>query len=210
MNMKSIQRFGALAAFPLAIFVAGCYTVLMSPSGTVASDGRSGDQEYAHNNSSEISYSDNCLSCHSQAELDDRYYDMQKVGMVTAHGMNIDRYGWQSPSSVVPWWYGDIAPVPPTAVSSSTPAPASDGGVRKRPVGATRGGDDGASAGSGTEASAPVPAATTTTSSAPPPPTAVGRDRSATGTDPASTDRTRTSGTTPTSTPGPPPARKPD
>jgi hypothetical protein len=183
---------------------------LMSPSAMTSSESESPAQGYAHNNSSEVSYSDNCLSCHSQAELDDRYYDMQRVGMVTAHGISIDQYGWQAPSTGVPWWYQEIAPVPPTGVSASSSAPVNDAGSRRRTTGSTRGGDDRPRSDGSTEASAPAP--TTTTSSAPPPPipTAVTRDRSTTSANPPATERTRTSGntTTPTTPPAPRPESK--
>ena len=182
---------------PFGIFsLSGCYTVLMTSSDPGQGDG---DLTYADPSqgdfSSEISYNQNCLSCHSQAELDDRYYDMQSVGMISAHGMNIDPYGWKTPAASVPWWYEVIAPVPSTAVYTTSPASGTQAGPRIRTTGSTRGNEGSRTRGT-TEATTPVTTVTPTTASAPATSgaTGVARDRTGSNTPAATTSRSRTDG----------------
>jgi len=182
--MKALRFLFVLGLLAMS----GCYTVLMHPSVLTSSEGESTPQAASQGDfSSDISYNQNCLNCHSQAELDDRYYDMERAGMHYAHGMNIDPYGWQRPTTSLPWWDGVFAPIPLTGVSSSQPATVS--GPRRRESGVTRGGER-------TRAT-PTPSgqttSTSTTSTAPATPTAVSdtRGSTSTSTQSTSTDRTR-------------------
>ncbi len=191
---------------PFGIFsLSGCYTVLMTSSDSTPSEG---DLTYSDPSqgdfSSEISYSQNCLSCHSQAELDDRYYDMQSVGMISAHGMNIDPYGWKTPAASVPWWYEVIAPVPSTAVYTTSPSSGTQGGPRIRTTGSTRGSEGTRGA---TDASTPVPTAAPASASAPAASGATGVARDRTRNDTPATTTTRT-GTEGASTKPPAPATR--
>ena len=199
MKTDSTRRL-IITLFFTALFVtSGCYTVLMHPSLLTSSEKEYTPQDYLRGDfTSEISYNQNCLNCHSQTELDDRYYDMGRVGMQFAHGMSIDPYGWRRPTTSLPWWNGIFAPLPP-AVSISAPG-TTESGPRRRPTGSTRG-DDGTKA-------AVTPGATTTTATAPATSPAVSDTRGSTQATPqgTSTDRTRT-----TTAPAPskePPKRK--
>ena len=201
MKTRDITVSAGLLLCGMLLFTGGCYTVLWAPGSTGESGYTSEGAASPHDGSYELNYSDNCLSCHSQAELDDRSYDMQKVGMVSAHGIAIDRYGWQSPSTVVPWWYNELPPAPPTAVSSSTPVPSGNNEPKKRTVGESRGGDAAPTGDTGTQASAPVPTgASTPAAPTPPPAAAVAKDSPPSGGDQNTNGRTRTSGTTTTTT----------
>ena len=169
------------------LFMSGCYTVLMHPSVLTSSEEESPQATSRGDFTSDISYNQNCLNCHSQAELDDRYYDMGQAGMHYAHGLNIDPYGWQRPATSLPWWDGVFAQIPSTAASSASPT--TESGPRRRSSGATRGGDRQRVTTSQSE-----PATTgTTTSTAPATPSAVSDTRSSTSTSTqsTSTDRTR-------------------
>jgi len=93
-----------LAAISLGGF-AGCYTKLMPFRDAVAVRKASVAQsEKAGNFTSNIDYRDNCLSCHSEAELNDRAAEMDYAGIYTVHGVTYDPYGWQNPYSQPPWW----------------------------------------------------------------------------------------------------------
>jgi len=188
--------------------LSGCYTVLMHPSVLTKSEDGDGSTQNTQGDytASDISYNQNCLSCHSQAELDDRYYDMQSVGMVTAHGLDVDPYGWRNPSAGVPWWYDATAPVPSTAVSKTSSSSASSSGPHTRKTGETRGGDG--SPADGTVQASTSSTTTTSPASAPTPSAASAgaRDRSGMETSQSPTDRTRT--TTTPSAPTPPDDRK--
>ena len=185
----------------LLLFMSGCYTVLMTPGSTGRDDYASGGVVSESDEPSELNYSDNCLSCHSQTELDDRSYDMQKVGMVSVHGITLDQSGWQSPSSASPWWGAPVPPAPPAAASISAPTSSPNKPEKKRPTGDSRGSEATPASDPGTQASSPAPAASSVPAApTPPPAAAVGRDRSSTGGDQNSGDRTRTSGSTTTTT----------
>lgn len=182
-----MKIFGVLITFA-AIAISGCYTVLMHPSVLTSSEKEYTPQEPSRGDfTSEISYSQNCLSCHSQAELDDRYFDMNQAGIHYAHGMSIDPYGWQRPTTSLPWWEGVFAPIPPTGISSSQPTTVS--GPRRRESGVTRGGERTRA----TPAPSDQTTTTSTTSTAPATPTAISDTRSntSTSTQSSSTDRTR-------------------
>ena len=186
----------------VAFAIGGCYTVLMHPSVLTSTE-----QEYPAQSTSvgdytsEISYSQNCLSCHSQTELDDRYFDMQKAGMQYAHGMSIDPYGWRAPSVSVPWWIGVYAPIPQSGVAG-VPASGSDKGSRRRDSGSSRGSDR-SRPNDNTNASSPT-TTTTTTVAAPEPAAGTGTSSgttTSTGSTSTSPERTKTS--TPAAEPAP-------
>lgn len=188
---SGMKAFGLLFVLGL-LALSGCYTVLMHPSLLTSSEGESTPQAASQGDfTSEISYNQNCLNCHSQAELDDRYYDMGRVGMRYAHGMSIDPYGWQRPATSLPWWDGVFAPIPSTAASSGTST--TESGPRRRSSGVTRGGDR-----QRISTTQSDPATTsTTTSTAPATSPAVSDTRSSTptSTQSTSTDRTRSTST---------------
>ena len=197
-HLKSnITRFLLLC---VAFAIGGCYTVLMHPSMLTTSE-----EEYPAQSTSvgdytsDISYNQNCLSCHSQAELDDRYFDMQKVGMQYAHGMSIDPYGWRAPSVSVPWWIGVYAPIPQSAVGGVPPS-GSDKGPRRRDTGTSRGSDRSRP---NDNTSASTPATTTTTTATAPNPTAGTGTTSGTNTSTGSTSTERARATTPAAEPAP-------
>jgi hypothetical protein len=165
MKPKKITKLTSLtfaAAIGLIAGLSGCYTILMNP-GTQSTP--QPVAQVAAGNESEIAYTDNCLSCHSQTELDDRYSDVRLVGMKTVHGFRIDPYGWSSPRESLPWWTPSRAPVyiaPATAIKSTpgTQAPAgqsADDNSRRRASGSSRGTD----APRGYEAPAAAPSTTT-------------------------------------------------
>lgn len=133
-----------------AVGFAGCYTQLMPIREAVAI--RKASKEAVHTRTggggSDLDYRGNCLSCHTQAELNDRAFDMDYAGLYTVHGISYDPYGWQNPYAQPPWWN----PFPEVYY-----APSDDGVV---PVIITGGG---ASSGSG---SAPATRATRTRSNA--------------------------------------------
>ena len=188
MKKNQAMKFFRLS-FVLGVFVmSGCYTVLMHPSLLTSSEGESASQAASQGDfTSEISYNQNCLNCHSQAELDDRYYDMGRAGMHYAHGMSIDPYGWQRPTTSQPWWDGVLAPEPSTAASSSSST--TESGPRRRSSGVTRGGDR-----PRVTTSQSDPATTSTTNSTAPatsPAVSDTRSSSPASTPSTSTDRTR-------------------
>ncbi len=125
--MKKSLKIFFLTLGITSIFLAGCYTQLMTPQDYIKS--RNTHPVVQMDMSSEINYSNNCLSCHSRSELDDRYYDMQTYGVVSAHGFRIDPSMWiatnlpvyeppyfpDSPGAPVsPWWLP-----PPVIVTGS-------------------------------------------------------------------------------------------
>ncbi len=180
------------------LIMSGCYTVLMHPSVLTSSEGESTSQAAPQGDfTSEISYNQNCLNCHSQAELDDRYYDMGQVGMHYAHGMSIDPYGWQRPTTSLPWWDGVLAPIPPTAASSAQST--TEGGPRRRSSGVTRGGDT--ERVSTTQSDPATTSTTTSTAPATSPAVSDTRSSSSTSTQSTSTDRTRSTSAPPKEAP---------
>ena len=167
------------------LFLCGCYTVVLwssdDDSALVSSNGGS-----SGNFSSELYYNSNCLSCHSQAELDDRYYDLNHSGITVVHGTSMDPYGWRSPIESVPWWAPDPQlPPPATSVVSATSgnAPPAANPTRRRTEGATRNDrrrEDNGIATSSSAPTPPVPPPATSITPAPTPPTpppATGRTR---------------------------------
>lgn len=169
-NMKHQSFTLAVVVGALAIGgFAGCYTKLMPFRDAVASRKASVSHAQGGNFTSDLNYRDNCLSCHSEAELNDRAQDMDYAGIHNVHGLTYDPYGWQNPYSQPTWW----APEPPVfiGVGGGTPAqpvliknpvitttPASpSNAARRRETGTTRG-DNG-------RTRDPIPAASTTPTS---------------------------------------------
>ena len=188
MKTRALRKITGLCLPFVLIALGGCYTVLMtSPDSSQSGDNGLSSDSSEGDFTSEISYNQNCLSCHSQAELDDRYYDMQNAGIVNAHGITIDPYGWRAPSASIPWWYEVIAPVPAQAVATTSPA-AGSAGPRIRNSGDSR----------GTDASGTLPPTAPPSASAPAASGATGvvRDRPASTSAAPAPERTRSSTTT--------------
>jgi len=133
-----------LAAAVTVLGFSGCYTQLMTPQEFVETQR---DDIARADASSSLNYNQNCYSCHSKAELDDRYIDWKYYGVTTAHGgitvepiawnnpytapvYEPDPYGWYNPAPSQPWW---LPPAVVGSVSSST-APS----VSTKPVERTR------------------------------------------------------------------------
>ncbi len=124
----------------VGITFAGCYTVLLTSS--EATDYSPSYNTASGSSISELDYNQNCTSCHSQAELDDRYFDMNSVGLRTAHGLSIDPYGWRNPTASVPWWNGIFVVQPQatiTPATHNTDAKPTENTERLRTSGNTRG-----------------------------------------------------------------------
>jgi hypothetical protein len=182
--MKSSSAGNVIILFSMLVLFSfgGCYTVLMDPLMLTSSeDGNSvptsiqGDYTYT----SDTAYN------YSQAELDERYYDIQNAGLNTAPGTSFDPYGWLVPSTSLPWWYEAVAAVPPTAVAAPSSS-AAESRQHRRTTGSTRGNDQ---LSPDIHASTTVTTTTTTIITAPPPPAATAAPESGT-----TTDRSRTTG----------------
>ena len=182
--MKSSSAGNVIILFSMLVLFSfgGCYTVLMDPLMLTSSeDGNSvptsiqGDYTYT----SDTAYN------YSQAELDERYYDIQNAGLNTAPGTSFDPYGWLVPSTSLPWWYEAVAAVPPTAVAAPSSS-AAESRQHRRTTGSTRGNDQSSP---DIHASTTVTTTTTTIITAPPPPAATAAPESGT-----TTDRSRTTG----------------
>lgn len=136
------------AMLMMSLVAGGCYTKVMSlQEYTEVRQGRAvvrPDASYA------LNYNQRCVTCHTTAELDDRYIDMELQRDMTAHGRRIDPTMWRGMEDVpyaedvyfprpveffppVPWW------IPPAAVmvgsGGTAPATATD---RPRTTGTTR------------------------------------------------------------------------
>jgi hypothetical protein len=200
--MKTWKSLGIfITAFLTGTAFYGCYTVVMWPSDSDTSQLSSDSSETGGNYSSDIYYNSDCLSCHSQAELDDRYYDLNHSGITVVHGESIDPYGWRSPIESVPWWVPE-APAPVAAISIAGSSPNSSvpaaNNSRRRTDGSAR--NDGrrpenpSADNNGSSPSAPAPtSAVSVAPTAPPPPTATGRSRSSDNNQP-NTTQPRSSG----------------
>ncbi len=162
--MKQHKIF--IGMFSAVLFIAGCYTQLMTPQEYVEARQQKINAEktvFSSNAGSSINYDRNCLSCHSKYELDDRFIEMQSAGITTAHGYilsqdlwnypilttpyNPDPYGWYNPFPSSPWWL-------PPVVSSSGGA----GGTSTEAADKGRQRDDGPSRPGGTTVREPIPA----------------------------------------------------
>lgn len=149
MKHSSLTYSIAAGAIMLGVF-AGCYTKLMPFRDAMATRQASVIQNHLGNFTSDVNYSENCLSCHSQAELDDRAQDMDYAGIHNVHGLAYDPYGWQNPYSQPTWWEpyvpitigvaagSNAQPVLMKNSVSTTPAASSSNAERRRTTGATR------------------------------------------------------------------------
>ncbi len=141
--MKTSFIVGSLIG--TALLLSGCYTVLMTPSVT---EPAADSNEYYSGTASaaELNYGSNCLSCHSSSELDDRYDEMQSLGIHTVHGVVVDPYGWRNPETSIPWWRNLYAPAPiPASGVSQSSGGSTVSTPHTRDVGVTRGGGTSAS-----------------------------------------------------------------
>lgn len=113
--MKEYLKIFFISSGLFGAVLSGCYTQLMTPQEYLRSQHER--PVIAVNSSSDISYTSNCLSCHSKMELDDRYFDMKAYGVTTAHGYVIDPSMWNNPYADVyePPYFpgGPVAPMPP-------------------------------------------------------------------------------------------------
>lgn len=172
------------------IFISGCYTVLMTPQEFAqAQRERSAVQSDA---SYQVNYNQNCLSCHSKSELDDRYLELKYYGITTVHNGIVvdplawntpytspvyepDPYGWYNPAPSQPWW------IPPgTSVAGGVNAsPSTVEKDRVRTSGSTRDATETRERSQANQTptqatpSQPVGGTTATTPSNPPPATTV-------------------------------------
>ncbi|MEW5798160.1 MAG: hypothetical protein AB1728_04050 [Bacteroidota bacterium] len=133
----------------LLLSFSGCYTVLMSPQEFLQS--RDEHSSTYSDASFQLNYNRNCLSCHSRAELDDRYLELKYYGVTSVHNGIIleptawnnpyvspvyepDPYGWYNPVPAQPWWFP-----PATSVSGGEqPKTATANNNRPRTTGSTR------------------------------------------------------------------------
>ena len=171
--------------------------------------------------SSTLNYNQNCFSCHSKAELDDRYIDWKYYGVTTAHnGIAVnpmvwndpyaapvyepDPYGWYNPVPSQPWWLPPavIVRTPTAGVSGASSKPESrprtDGSTRE-PRGENPRSEpipaqtpSQQSAGDNTSASTPPPATTTTPPAQTPPATTTSGNERAKNDSGSSTNTNRT------------------
>lgn len=171
-----------VTALSLGAF-AGCYTKLMPFKDAVAVRKASVAQNRSGGNfTSDLNYRDNCLSCHSEAELADRAGDMDYAGIHTVHDLPYDPYGWQNPYTQPPWWQPEPIiligggpmgqPVIMTNPSGTGSAPATtlspSNANRRRETGSTRTSERTRDANpTATSTPAPTPAPTSSGSSGP-------------------------------------------
>ena len=180
--MKSSSAGKVIIFFSMLVLFSfgGCYTVLMDPSMLTSSEnGNPVPTSIQGDYTSDTAYNN------SQAELDERYYDIQNAGLNTTPGTSFDPYGWLVPSTSLPWWDEVIAPIPPTAVPASSSS-AAESRPHRRTTGSTRGNDQSSP---DIHTSTTVTTTTTTIITAPPPPAATAAPESGT-----TTDRSRTAG----------------
>jgi len=142
--------FVLAAALTLSVLAVGCYTQVMSLQ--EYAEVRQGRAVVRPDASYALNYNQRCVTCHTTAELDDRYIDMELQRDMTAHGRRIDPTMWRGMADVpyaedvyfprpveyfppIPWW------IPPAAVSvgggGTEPAPAATT-ERPRTTGSTR------------------------------------------------------------------------
>lgn len=180
----------------LTVTSAGCYTQLMTPQEFTQVRREQlkplpADQSYS------LNFRQSCVSCHSRAELDDRYIDLQYYGVMSVHGMRLDPTAWSGseyyspydevyfaprPDLITPWW------LPPAVTVQGSGSYIEQGKTNGRPrvTGSTR--DTQPDRGA-VQASPPSTTNSTGTTSAPPP--AVSTTPSATPSSSTGTDRTR-------------------
>ncbi len=204
----------------LGLSGSGCYTQLMTPQEFIRSQRTTATattRPAAANHSMSLNYNQNCVTCHSITELNERAAELEYYGIRTVHdGYDITSRGWNDAGTIQttetmivlpaanPYWGGYSYPVNSWWAPNGTTAASS--GDRIRTEGATRDGNserdrtpsvNASSAGGSTSTSTPAPAATpavtTTTPSQPPQSTDSGRSRDD-GNSNSSTGRTRTDG----------------
>jgi hypothetical protein len=180
--MKSSSAGKVIIFFSMLVLFSfgGCYTVLMDPSMLTSSEGGN-----SLPTSIQGDYTSDTAYNYTQAELDERYYDIQNAGLNTTPGTSFDPYGWLVPSTSLPWWDEVIAPVPPTAIAAPSSS-AAGSRPHRRTTGSTRGNDQSSP---DIHASTTVTTTTITIITAPPPPAATATPGSGT-----TTDRIRTTG----------------
>ncbi|HLP15823.1 MAG TPA: hypothetical protein VK470_06180 [Bacteroidota bacterium] len=153
MNTRTLSTLFVIAIVAM-IGLAGCYTQLMPFREAVEIRKMSKASEHnprgmAAASGADLNYSNDCLTCHSQAELNDRAFDMDRAGLISVHGGAYDPYGWQSPYTQPPWWdpYPTISiapggpgqtPVILTGSGSNTDAQKNSTRARKAPSAAER------------------------------------------------------------------------
>lgn len=108
-----------IVAVITVLSLSGCYTVLMTPQEFLQT--RNEESSIRSDASFQLNYNQNCLSCHSTTELDDRYLELKYYGITTVHGgialeptawntpytspiYESDPYGWYEPAPAHPWW----------------------------------------------------------------------------------------------------------
>lgn len=143
------STFKFIIVLAAVLSVGGCYTVLMTPQEFLQD--RQEDSAIRSDASHRLNYNQNCISCHSRAELDDRYLEMKSYGVMTVHnGIALepaawnnpymtpmyepDPYGWYTPVPSQPWW------IPPatTVAGGGDPTTSTEKGNRVRETGSTR------------------------------------------------------------------------
>ncbi len=138
MNKRILKRASVLLTAGAALLaLGGCYTVLLTSgtSGTTAS----GETSYSSAGGPDIQYTSDCRSCHSDAELADRAYDVSMAGLHVVHGMAVDPYGWNYHYRPQPWWVPAVVQTG-SAVANNTPAVTTGTATRTRTEGDSRGG----------------------------------------------------------------------
>ncbi len=135
------QKLKIIITVVSVLSVSGCYTVLMSPQEFLQSrheESVSGMSDASF----QLNYNQNCFSCHSKTELDDRYWELKYYGISTVHNGVVleptawnnpyvspvyepDPYGWYDPVPAQPWWFppatrisGSEQPKTPTATDN--------------------------------------------------------------------------------------------
>mgnify|MGYP001612772288 CR=1 FL=1 len=167
----------------LVFFISGCYTVLMTTKDAPLASRRSSSTNTriaGGNFASTLDYNQNCFSCHSQVELDDRDFDMTRSGVNIVHGIPYsamlwassgrnsienDPYGWRRPAESLPWWVPPAASTPSTGGTSSS----AESGNRRRESGSTRGGEAPRRERDTTPVASPTPTAPPTSTPTPAP-----------------------------------------
>ncbi len=137
MKNRMLIRASILATAGAAVLtLGGCYTVLLTTGGIGTAS--SGDEEtYSSAGGPDIQYSSDCRSCHSDAELADRAYDVRMADLQVVHGVAIDPYGWDYHYRPQPWWVPAV--VPAGSAAASTPSVTTGTAFRTRSDGDSRG-----------------------------------------------------------------------
>jgi hypothetical protein len=102
MNTRSASTTLVIAALALTAF-AGCYTKLM-PFREAVEMRRASMSTSGGTTTGGINYTDNCTSCHSEAELADRASEVNLEDFYRIHGIPYDPVGFNDPYVQPPWW----------------------------------------------------------------------------------------------------------